>query len=483
MKTNKLNIVFSLLAFMALAFTACQPEDYTMGEMISKNQLEYSITQNPDDPNMLLLESLTPGVTPLWITPMGRSTRIKDTVLIPFAGDYNFIYGVQSEGGFVQADTFKLSITTNNLMYVQDPLWEKLTGGVGKEKTWLLDLDENGVSKYFNGPLYFYGTDDSWESMALYKNGKDADAVKEALGIEDTWYWESSWKGNEWMMQAGDYGSMTFSLKGNATVTVDNKMLGRQEEGTFFLDAEAKRLTMTDATPVHNPEHDPLVSSWGDIKVMSLTEDAMQLAVLRDQSEEGEALLVYNYISQEYADNWVPSDEPEPEPPYDGEANVDLTTTTTKQWRLSLTNPYDWTNLEGTFLNGFTSPEDYENSGWAPYDVSLIENITLTMSKTGATTGNYIFTDGEGNQIEGSYEIDENNNIIFDQYISFTISGWVTLSTTEDNMLRVLKAEKNNTGAVIGIWLGQRSSEKDEYTAFHFEPFTEGEAEDPAAVT
>ncbi|MGQ1891922.1 hypothetical protein ACT29H_15890 [Thermophagus sp. OGC60D27] len=483
MKTNKIYVVCSLLAFMVLAFGACQPDEYALGEMISENQLEYSITQNPDDPNMIFLESLTPGVTPLWITPMGRSTQLKDTLFIPFSGNYSFIYGVQSDGGFVQADTFKVTITTNNLMYVEDPLWEKLTGGVGNEKTWLLDLDENGVSKYFTSPLYFFGTDDNWDSNALYRDGKNSDFIKDLLGLEDSWNWSPSWKGNEWIMQAGDYGSMTFSLKGNAIVTVDNKMLGRVEIGTFFLDAEAKRLSMTDATPVHNPEHDPLVSSWGDVKVMLLTEDALQLGVIRDLSEEGEALLVYNYISKEYAQNWVPADEQEPEPPYDGDANIDLTTTTTKQWRLSLTNPYNWTSLDGTFLNDFTSPEDYQNSGWAPYDAALIENITLKMSKIDATSGDYEFTDGEGNQIAGAYEIDEDNNIVFDQSISFSLSGWVTFATTENNRLRVLRVEKNSIGAVTGIWIGQRSTEKDEYMAYHFEPYAEGgETVDPTTV-
>lgn len=56
----------------------------------------------------------------------------------------------------------------------------------------------------------------------------------------DVWNWQPDWKGNSWLMAAGDYGSMTFSLKGNAVITVDHKMLGRQESGTFFLDAAAK---------------------------------------------------------------------------------------------------------------------------------------------------------------------------------------------------------------------------------------------------
>ena len=152
MQINKNKILMALSALLVLTFIACQPEEYLLGDMVSKDQLKYSIIQNPDDPNMIILKSETPGMTPMWITPMGRSTRVTDTVKIPFAGEYNFIYGVQSAGGFVQADTFNLTLTTDNLTYVDDPLWTLLSGGVGNSKTWLLDLDAEGVSKFFNGP-------------------------------------------------------------------------------------------------------------------------------------------------------------------------------------------------------------------------------------------------------------------------------------------------------------------------------------------
>lgn len=177
MKIHKFSILFIVVGLMVAIFPACQPDEYELGKVISKEELKFSIVQDTIDPNMIILKSETPGATPLWITPMGRSTRVQDTVRIPFAGEYNFIYGVESAGGFVQADTFKIVITTNNLNYVNDPLWTLLSGGVGNEKTWLLDLDENGVSKYFAGPLYFYGTEDSWETMALYKSGKSADEI------------------------------------------------------------------------------------------------------------------------------------------------------------------------------------------------------------------------------------------------------------------------------------------------------------------
>lgn len=462
MKTNKLNIVFSLLAWIMLAFSACQPEEYSLGEMISKDDLQYSITQDSDDPNLVILESETPGVTPLWVTPMGRSTSVNDTVKIPFAGEYDFVYGVQSDGGFVRADTFNLEITTNNLMYVEDPLWEKLTGGVGEEKTWLLDLDADGVSKYFDGPLYFYGTDDSWETVT---EGEEVDG--------DSWNWKPSWEGNQWLMPEGDYGTMTFRLKDNATVTVNHEMLGRQEEGTYFLDADAKTLSMTDAAPLHDEERDDQVSSWGDIKVLSLTEDAMQLAVLRDQSDEGEALLVYNFISKEYAENWEPTDQadPEPELPEGWKEEVSKVVNKEITWKLSEQNPLDWCNLDGSRINGWETPEDYPDWLGTP-DPSEYEDFALTLNSEDNTV---VFNSPDGTTQEGTYELDEKGIYTFtDISPDFTIVGWANFSLTEDDQLRIMSIEKNDAGDVTDMWVGAKDPEKPEYMAYHLVPEISG---------
>src|SRR5690606_10369921 len=149
-----------------------------------------------------------------------------------------------------------------------------------------------------------------------------------------------------------------------------------------------------------------------------------------------------------YKDNWVPGDQPDPEPPYEGNANDDLTTSTTtsKKWALSLNTPYNWTNLAGEFLNAWSNPSDYLSTTWASYDANLIRNISLTLDKTGANAGNYVFTDGSNTSISGSYSIDENNNIVFDKVISFTLSGGISLSTTDERMLRIITVERDAAG-------------------------------------
>src|SRR5690606_21067535 len=99
--------------------------------------------------------------------------------------------------------------------------------------------------------------------------------------------------GNSWLMAYGDYGTMTFSLQGGPYVTVNHLMLpGRAtESGTYFLDADTKMLTMTGATPLHDSGRDGCVVDWGSIQLFSLTEDAMQLGVMRKDACEGAAYL------------------------------------------------------------------------------------------------------------------------------------------------------------------------------------------------
>ncbi|HEY4789343.1 MAG TPA: hypothetical protein VIH57_25005, partial [Bacteroidales bacterium] len=150
---NKFKIVYIFLG-IALLFTACTPKEYGLGGLIEKSALKYSITQDATDPNMVILKSMTPGFTPQWITPQGRSIRVQDTVRIAFPGTYKFIYGVESDGGLVQGDTVTLDITTTNLSYVNDPLWTMICGGVGNEKTWLLDITADGTSKHSTSPKY-----------------------------------------------------------------------------------------------------------------------------------------------------------------------------------------------------------------------------------------------------------------------------------------------------------------------------------------
>lgn len=476
MKTLKfINILKSAFVATVVLTTACQPDEYELGQVLSKSELKYEVVQDSDDPNAVIIKALNPGTQPYWITPMGRSTKLQDTVRIPFAGDYTFVYGVITRGGVVQADPLVVTITTNNLNYVSDPLWTLLTGGVGNEKVWYLDLNADGESRYFAGPLYFYGTDDSWAT------------VTEGQTVEgDVWNWQPDWKGNSWLMAAGDYGSMTFSLKGNAVITVDHKMLGRQESGTFFLDAAAKKLTITDASPLHDSNRDGHVVNWGDIKLMSLTENTMQLAVLRDKALSGEdpCLLVYNFISKDYYDNWVPGDMPDPEPVlpagWKDDVSKVIAVTDVITWKLSTSNPIDWANLDGSRMNGWNQPADYPD--WlGVVDPSIYEGFSLQIN---SSTGAVVYTAPDGNVEQGSYTLDDKGFYTFTGINpSFPVVGWANFELTADKQLRILSIEKDGLGNLSGMWVGAKDPVKPEYVAYHLVPSVSGGAgSDPAAI-
>lgn len=480
---NKILKRCSALFVWCMLLISCSPEKYSLGDIdVLPGELvegiAYKIQYDQTNPNIVYLTSLMESrYTPVWEHPQGRSQEKTVTLRIPFPGTYTVKYGVETRGGVVYGDPVTFTVEQMYAEFISDEMWAMLAGGAGEEKTWYLDLDENGLSRYFKGPMYFYGTGDWWGTV----NGTGAPLNS------DSWSWEADWKGNDWIMDKGDYGSMTFNLKGGANVIVNHKMLNRNQTGTYLIDTEHKTMRMVNAQPLHGKPQDGAVVDWGDIRIMSLTENTMQLAVLRDKALSGEnpALFVYNYISKDYKDNWVPGNQPEPEPPYNGNANDDLTTSTStkKTWGLSLNTPYNWTDLSGKLLNTWSKPEDYAATGWAPYNANLISKISLELDKTGNNNGSYVFTDGSGNKISGTYTTDDKNNIIFDKNISFAISDWVSLSTTAEKKLRIINTEKDALGNITGLWLGQRDPTKDEYMVYKFEPkATGGGTTDPAAA-
>lgn len=297
---NKFKILYPLLG-MILLFSACTPDTYELGALANKSALKFTVAPSSTNPNNIVLTSLTPNVTPLWITPIGRSTRVNDTVNVAFPGVYTFKYGVESSGGFVQADSVLVTINTLDKNAVSGPMWTNLTGGYGNEKTWYLDLDASGKSKYWQGPLYFYGTNDSWLSVT--------DGVK--VG-GDSWNWSPSWSGNTWLCAATNFGSMTFNLKNGPyaqvdhTSTADGLTMGGQQSGTYMLDEVNHTITLTNVSVIHpiNYHTNTTISWTGKFKIFSLTANAMQIAILRDPviSGQGADYDVLNFVSKDYYD-------------------------------------------------------------------------------------------------------------------------------------------------------------------------------------
>ncbi len=269
----KLKLII-LIAFSgaALLFSSCRPKNYELGNVLDKNVLKYTITPSSANPNNIILTSLTPNVTPVWMTPYGQSLRVADTINIPFPGTYKFVYGVESDGGFVQADTATVIITSLDQNAVNTPMWIALTGGYGQSKTWVMDLDANGVSKYFTSPFYFGGTG---------------------------WEWDPAFKDIGWAgVSAGDYGTMTFDLIGDAHFSSDNKMFpDLSGTGKFMLYAATNQLATIGAQVIHDKAEGNSVADWNaKMTIKSLTDSTMQLIA----KENADSWLIYNYVTLDY---------------------------------------------------------------------------------------------------------------------------------------------------------------------------------------
>lgn len=302
-----------LIAGTMVLFTACSPSDYSLGKTdVTSSDLKegvaYSITHDASNPNIIYLKSLMNSkYQPLWVTPQGRSQLPVVTLKIAFPGTYNVVFGVETRGEHVYGDTAHFVIEKMCTDFINDVHWAYLTGGVGKNKTWYLDLDAAANCKYFAGPLYFCGTDDWWGTLTDKESATDYNGD----GSIDSWSWEADWASNgSWLFgSAGamDFGYMTFDLDNGANVHVVDNANGKEYNGTFNLNAEAWTLKLNDAKIIHDASRDGVVLDWQNYRVISLTENEMQLGVIRDNDPtQSNCLLVYNFISKDYSDNWTP---------------------------------------------------------------------------------------------------------------------------------------------------------------------------------
>lgn len=466
--------IFSLLCLAGVS--ACMPEEYELGTVDVAAEdlvpgLAYTVTQDSSDPNTIYLKNLMTGYTPLWEHPQGRSQKNEITLKIAFKGTYVIKFGVETAGGYVYGEPYTLELTTDNLSYVDDPMWNTLTGGNGQLKTWKLDVAADGC-KYYAGPLYFYGTDDWYGNV----NGGQEATDYNGDGAVDSWNWAADWAGNgSWLLGgtgAMDYGTMTFDLIDGAHVKVTrlnaDGSVESEQNGTFLLDTENYSLSMSDAGILHDPGRDAIVTQWGNARVLQLTDDFLQLGVIRDNDpNEGPCLLVYNYISQNYWDNPPAPEEPakpsEPVLPEGWQDIVGTISQTAIEWKLSDQNPLDWCNLDGSRMNGWLSPDQYADWLGTP-DPAVYEGFSLTMD---SADNSYKAVTPDGTEVEGTYTLDEKGVYTFDNGIpSFTVVGWASFATTAENQLRIMEIVTKN-GIVSEMWVGAKDPAKEEYMGYH----------------
>jgi hypothetical protein len=273
---NKIFKLFSILSLVTIVFFACTPDQYDLKAPLDKSVLKFSVTRDATNPNKFILKSSTPNAQPFWVTPVGTSVKMTDTIDVPFPGKDTIRYSVESAGGIVTAEPYAFEVTTIDADYVSGPMWVNLTGGLGKSKTWVLAIDANGVSKGgFTSPFYFGGTGWEWDPA----------------------FSDIGWSG----VSAGDYGTMTFDLIDNANFKSDNKMFPQYSgTGTFMLFPGTSQLITYGAQLLHDKAEGGGVLNWNALlTIKTLDADHMQVLAVTAPG----AWLVYNYISKSYYDS------------------------------------------------------------------------------------------------------------------------------------------------------------------------------------
>ena len=272
-----------LLLVITSVVLSCKKKDYQLASLPDKSQINMEVKQDlavDAGGNTVYLINHTDKVQPVWDYGTGKSMRRVDTVRYAFKGDYKIARSAIAGGGIVYLDTITIHVTQDNLNYVSDPLWIALSGGPGNERVWMLDLDASGVSRSFDGPVYFSGDELRWGGKCATSGG-------------NCWTWFPKWSDNTWICPKGDYGTMTFSLKGGPYVKVDQKMISNSGvfNGTYYLDKDAKIISFSGVTPLNIGWDQVFTKGW----LITLTDKTLQIGFKHPTKSEFE---LYNYISQ-----------------------------------------------------------------------------------------------------------------------------------------------------------------------------------------
>ncbi len=471
---KNLSSVLTWIVLIGLSgILSCKKSDPQLAAIPSASEVKFDVVQDfsiDEGGNTVILINQTPEAVPMWDYGTGKSTRQQDTVRFAFAGDYIIKFSAATGGGIVSKDPVTITVTKDNLNYVNDPLWTLLAGGVGNEKTWMLDGNEHGDKKFYTSPIYFVGMDNAMGTKSADGSIVEWKQVCSNPDGPNCWTYGPNYTSDTWAAEQRDYGTMTFNLKNGPFMITDHKGVAgyTTESGTYFLDANTLTLTTTGATPLfvsYTPNDVVGLNSW---RILSLTENTMQLAVKNKTKDEYQVL---NYISKTYSDNWTPP-APPPAKPDEGFDPVfapgELLNTLTgginagRFWQLDVDgNPVDWITNGNGWTESKSSSFDW---GWNDTWDAAVNNAWIRFDNIG---GNNYTRFQNGATTTGTFTINEATNEI-------TLVGNTLLQNTDSwmsptaNVIKVVKAFGEDY-RTKGIWFGTAfDAGKNEWLAFHY---------------
>lgn len=155
---------------------------------------------------------------------------------------------------------------------------------------WHVDLRADGSHAYWDGPMYFYGTDDCWRNVT---NNEPV--------VGDSWNWCPDYASNSWIVgeDPRDFGTMTF-FKGengaDSVIVVRNNADGTQteEKGTFTINYTDVSITLDGVDVLGVPNQLSQASNKRQgLKIFTQSDNTLQIAVIRDADP---CSLVFNYV-------------------------------------------------------------------------------------------------------------------------------------------------------------------------------------------
>jgi len=476
------NHILTLLAALAMFLMAsCSPEDFGFGKKTySPEDLvegkAYTVTV---EGNVVKLESKISDCTPLWVTPSGRSTQQSLNLDLPFAGDYEVTFGVETPGGIVYGDPYKFNLAQNDFSLLSDDKWflladkEYKTGdplpdaatlSAGVSKKWY-PCDANYNIGRCTGPLMYVSPYDPDGDGEGFTKEEEDDKFR---AYHDIFFGSDNWKPNwdpgmpNWLFpgetEDGYLDSyMTFSMDAkngcvatmfrgsSGTVEAPIKKgsgIGTNMVGKFNMNLSDKTkptITFNDCYAMHNEGFDEVCSNYTqDIQILELTPYLLQLVTKRTNSE-GTWYIVWNFVSEDVRSSHgtcIPKADQDliekvgPKLPTFENIHTDLFTAdingdkyvgSKMTFNLDSETPYDF-----LWWNGSPNVAKWEsviggkyNTTWAPaLDDKALDNFELTIAKK--SDGGYTFECGD---VDGDVEITENTMTFSKEISVFAVSS------------------------------------------------------------
>lgn len=473
------NILYTLLVASTMLLAACTPDSFSFGDKTySAEDLvapdAYTVTING---NKVTLESKVSGCTPLWVTPNGRSQEQSLTIELPFAGDYEVTFGVETPGGVVYGNPYQFNLAQNDFSLLSDEKWflladkdyktgdelpDAATLSAGIKKRWYPCDGDYGIGRCTGPVMYITPYDPDGDGVY--------DAADEAnVTYKDIVFGSANWKPNwdpgfqSWLIPETDpymdsYMEFSMDAKNGCVATMyrgesgtKGSSTGTNMVGKFNLNLTDKTkplATFTDCYSMHNTGFDEVCSNYTtDIQIIELTPYLLQIATKRTNSE-GNWYICWNFVSEDVIKTkgeCIPKEESgllekvDPVLPTFNNIMTDLFTAeiggntyvgSTTTFKLDTEKPYDfwWWNASADVQKWQPIIDGKYNSTWAPAAGDDIEDFEMTINKASDGTLNY-----ECGDVSGKVTI-VNGVMTFDKDISI-------LTTSSDNRTIAVKGK------------------------------------------